>query len=139
MLKQSCFLFAVLSAGLLASSEAHAQKKDVLVVKTWSGSVTDEKLQKDRPEAVTSAQQLEKIWKAWQIEDAVPKIEFDKFLVVAVYSSGSKLSLAGAKLDDNGNLEVLGLGTRDLRDGFRFVLGVVSNDGVKTVNGKKLP
>jgi hypothetical protein len=30
------------------------------------------------------------------------------------------------------------LGTRDIRPGFRYVLGVVSREGVKTVNKKDL-
>jgi hypothetical protein len=32
-----------------------------------------------------------------------------------------------------------GFGTKDLRPGFRYVLGVVPREGVKTVNGKDLP
>ena len=54
-------------------------------------------------------------------------------------ASATKLNMAGANLDDNGNLDVLGLGTRDLRPGFRYVLGVVSKNGVKTINKKALP
>jgi hypothetical protein len=124
---------------VLASTEARAEKKKVVVVMTWSGSVEDEELRKKAPEAITSTKQLEAIWKAWKIDGKVPKVDFGKYLVVAVYSSGSRLNLAGANLDEKGNLEVLGFGTRDLRPGFRYVLGLVSNDGVVTVNGKKLP
>ena len=69
----------------------------------------------------------------------MPKVDFTKEIVVAVYSSGSKLNIAGASLDDKGDLTVLGFGTRDLRPGFRYVLGTVSKDGVKTVNKKELP
>jgi hypothetical protein len=42
-------------------------------------------------------------------------------------------------LEDNGNLMVLGLATRDFHPGFRYVLAVLSRTGVKTVNGKELP
>jgi hypothetical protein len=69
----------------------------------------------------------------------VPKVDFTRNFVVAVYSVGSKLNMAGAILNDEGNLDVLGFGTRDIRPGFRYVLGVVSRDGVKTVNKKALP
>ena len=117
--------------------EAAAQKKKVEIGMKWSGSVEDEKAIK--PECITSARGLEAVWKAWKIEGAVPKVDFTKDLVVAVYSVGSKLNMAGANLDDNGNLTVLGLGTRDIRPGFRYVLGVVSREGVKTVNKKDLP
>lgn len=121
----------------VAAPEAAAQNKKVEIAKKWSGSVEDEKAIK--PESIVSAKALEDVWKAWKIEGDVPKVDFAKDIVVAVYSVGSKLNMAGANLDDNGDLTVLGFGTRDLRPGFRYVLGVVSREGVKTVNKKGLP
>jgi hypothetical protein len=136
-------LVSVALAGLVLSMiavpEAAAQKKKVEVSKTWNGSVDDEKLMKDAPQAIVSQKGLEAIWKAWKVAGDAPKVDFTKDMVVAVYSRGSKLNLSGANLDDKGNLEVVGFGTRDLRDGFRYVLGAVSRDGVKTINGKELP
>ncbi len=126
------FVFAAVSV-----QDAAAQKKKVEVGMKWSGSVDDEKALK--PDAIVSAKGLEAVWKAWKVEGDLPKVDFDKNIVVAVYSVGSKLNMAGANLDEKGNLDVLGFGTRDLRPGFRYVLGVVSKDGVKTVNGKALP
>jgi hypothetical protein len=126
------FVFAA-----LAPPQAVAQGKKVEITKTWSGSVEDEKAMK--PECITSAKGLEAVWKAWKIAGDVPKVDFTKNIVVAVYSAGSKLNMAGANLDDKGNLDVLGVGTRDIRPGFRYVLGVVSREGVKTVNKKDLP
>ena len=120
-----------------AAPQAAAQKKKVEITKKWSGSVEDEKAIK--PEAIVSAKGLDAVWKAWKIAGDVPQVDFSKDLVVAVYSVGSKLNLAGASLDDNGNLTVLGFGSRDIRPGFRYVLGVVSREGVKTVNNKELP
>jgi hypothetical protein len=119
------------------ASQGSAEAKKVEITKQWSGSVQDENLMK--PECITSAKALEAVWKAWKIKEDMPKVDFDKNMVVAVYSVGSKLKMAGAKLDDKGNLEVLGFGTRDIGPGFRYVLGVVSRDGVKTVNKKDLP
>jgi hypothetical protein len=130
---------AVLAAWVFATVAPHAaaQPKKVEITKKWSGSVEDEKAPK--PEAITSAKGLKAVWKAWKVEGDVPTVDFTKDMVVAVYSVGSKLNLAGANLDDNGNLTVLGFGTRDIRPGFRYVLGVVSREDVKTVNKKKLP
>jgi hypothetical protein len=130
---------AVLSGFVFAavSPQASAEAKKVEITKQWSGSVDDEKLMK--PEFITSAKELEAVWKAWKIKEDLPKVDFEKDLVVAVYSTGSKLKLAGAKLDDKGNLQVLGFGTRDLQPGFRYVLGIVSREGVKKVNNKELP
>jgi hypothetical protein len=122
-----------------AASEVLAQKLKVPIDMKWSGSVDDEKLMKDAPEVITSAKTLEKIWQTWKAKGDVPKVDFGKFLVVGVYSRGSKLNMGGATLDEKGNLTVLGFGTRDLQPGFRYVLGTVSKDGVKTVNGKALP
>ena len=67
----------------------------------------------------------------------MPDIDFTKQIVLVSTSRGSKLELM-ARLDD-GNLEVIGFGTKDLRPGFRYVLATVSLEGVKTVNKKPLP
>jgi len=126
--------FSFRSSRVVAS---RGPEEKVEITKKWSGSVEDEKAMK--PECITSAKGLKAVWKAWMIEGDVPKVDFTKDIVVAVYSVGSKLNMAGANLDDKGNLDVLGFGTRDIRPGFRYVLGVVSREGVKTVNKKDLP
>jgi hypothetical protein len=130
---------AMLVGGVFATvvPQASVQKKKVEVTKMWKGSVEDEKLIK--PECIISAKGLEAAWKAWKAKGDVPKVDFTKDIVVAVYSAGSSLNIAGADLDDKGNLTVVGLGTSDFRPGFRYVLGVVSREGVKTVNKKDLP
>ena len=132
-----CAVLTGFACVALAPTQALAQKKKVDITKTWSGSVEDEKAIK--PEAITSAKGLEAVWKAWKVEGDVPKVDFTKDIVVAAYSVGSKLKLAGANLDEKGNLDLLGFGTSDIRPGFRYVLGVVSREGVKTVNKKDLP
>ncbi len=134
------FICAVLAGCVFAAVaplQALAQKKKVEITKKWNGSVEDEKAMK--PECITSAKGLEAVWKAWNVKGDVPKVDFTKSIVVAVYSVGSRLNMAGANLDDKGNLDVLGFGTRDIRPGFRYVLGVVDREGVKTVNRKPLP
>ena len=119
-------------------SDARAERKAVKLEKEWKGSVEDDALAKDSPTVIGDAKALEKLWKAWKIEGKVPGVDFKKQLVIITTTSGSKLRLS-ATLDDKGNLAVLGLGTRDLRPGFRYVIATVSREGVKTVNGKKLP
>jgi len=137
-------MFRLLVGGLVgglilaaAPNQGLAQKKKVEISKKWSGSVDDEKAIK--PEVITSAKGLEAVWKAWKVKGEVPKVDFTTDMIVAVYSVGSKLDMAGANLDDKGNLDVLGFGTSDIRPGFRYVLGVVSRKGVTTVNRKDLP
>jgi hypothetical protein len=119
-------------------SDARAEKKTVKLEKEWKGSVVDESVAKDTPAAIGDAKALEKLWKAWRIEGKVPDVDFEKQLVILTTTSGSKLRLS-ATLDDKENLEVLGLATMDLRPGVRYVIATVSREGVKTVNGKKLP
>jgi len=88
---------------------------------------------------ITSAQQLKKVWEAWQIKDKMPEVDFTREIVVVQTTSGSRLNFAGGKLDDKGNLQVLAVATLDLRPGFRYVIATLRREGVKTVNGKELP
>ena len=127
-----------MAAVVLFSSDALAQRKAVKPNKEWTGSVEDEKLAKGAPECITSAKGLQKLWKAWKLPDKAPEVNFTKEIVILTTTEGSKLKLFAA-LDEKGNLRVGGLGTRDLRPGFRYVIATVSKEGVKTVNGKELP
>lgn len=136
---RACVILTGLCVWSLASADAVAEKKKVLITMKWSGSVADEELRKDAPNCITSYKGLEKVWKAWKIKGPAPKLDFSEIIVVTAYSSGSRLSFTDPTLDEKGNLEVLAFGTRDLRPGFRYVLGTVSKAGVVTVNGKKLP
>jgi hypothetical protein len=67
----------------------------------------------------------------------VPEVDFAKDLVVTSTTVGSRLNVT-PMLDDNGNLELLGMATMDFGPGFRYVIFVVGREGVKSVNGKKL-
>ena len=121
---------------LITSPAMQAEKKTVKTIKEWSGTVDDTALMKEAPGSITSIKELEKLWEAWKINDPMPTVDFAKELVVVSTTQGSRLRLA-LVLDD-GNLVVGGVGTRDLRPGFRYVIGTVSLEGVKTVNGKEL-
>jgi hypothetical protein len=80
---------------------------------------------------------LEKLWKKWGLEGKVPEVDFQKEIVIVGTTVGSRLSLS-AQLDEKGNLQVLGVATRDFGPGFRYVLATVKREGVKSVNGKEL-
>jgi hypothetical protein len=128
---------ALLVVGVLASA-ALAEKVKVKPVKEWKCSVADVKLKKDAPSVITSQKELEKVWKSWKVEGKAPAVDFEKEIVVVTTGDGSKLSLS-LTLDDKGNLQVLALATRDLAEGFRYVIATVSRKGVKSVDGKTLP
>jgi len=127
-----------LAAVALLTPALLAEKKAVTPSKEFKGSVEDENLVKDAPLVITSGKSLEKLWKSWKIADKMPEVDFAKELVVVTTTRGSQLRLF-ATLDDNGDLAVGGLDTKDLRPGFRYVIGVVPLQGVKSVNGKELP
>jgi hypothetical protein len=124
-----CVPLALLVVGVLASV-ALAEKVKVKPVKEWKGSVEGVRLEDNTPRALTNQKDLEKLWKDWKLPGKAPAMDFDKELVVVATGDGSKLSLS-LTLDDKGNLQVLGLATRDLAEGFRYVIA--------TVDGKTLP
>jgi hypothetical protein len=130
---------AAVAAAVLLTSDVRAEKKAVKPVKEWAGSVEDENLAKDAPACITSAKGLENLWKAWKLADKAPEVDFTKEIVVLTTTRGSKLKFFAALDDKKGDLMVGGLGTQDLRPGFRYVIAAVSKEGVKTVNGKELP
>jgi putative lipoprotein len=105
---------------------------------SWNGSVADEKLLDKPVTVVATAEAWQELWKWWKLEGETPAVDFAKNLVVVQTTRGSRLNLT-VKLDDKGDLKVFALATRDLRPGFRYSLGVVSREGVKTVNGVELP
>src|SRR5262245_19303237 len=124
----------------LAAGIAVAAPTPLKATNTWMGSIDDEKLAKEMHEnaVITNAKDFDKLVKAWKVADKVPAVNFDKEIVLVARTVGSKLML-NASLDEKGDLKALGLATRDLRPGFRYVIISVPKEGVKTVNGKELP
>jgi hypothetical protein len=125
---------------LLAAGVTVAGPTPLKATNTWMGSVGDEKLAKEMPEngVITNAKAFVKLVTAWKVADKVPDVNFDKEIVLVATTVGSKLTLK-ASLDGKGDLKALGIATRDLLPGFRYVIISVPKDGVKTVNGKELP
>ena len=113
------------------------EKKFVKMTKQWTGSVADVALMNDVPAVITDAKALEKLWKAWKLHGKVPNVDFAQELVVTGMTQGSSLNLT-PRLDENGNLELMGMGTTDFRLGFRYVIATIRRAGIKTVVGKKL-
>ena len=131
---------AVLGIALLLAPAIRGEAKNVTLTQKWSGSVADEGLKKEVPEngCITNANKFTKLWKAWKIGEKMPKVDFKKEMVILAVTSGSSIDLS-ARLSDKGDLQILGIATADFGPGFRYVVGLVSRDGVKTVEGKGLP
>jgi hypothetical protein len=114
-----------------------AEQEAVVPSREWTGSIEDPTIVSAAPEIIFSAKEFEALWLAWKLPGPVPEVDFSSYLVAVQTTAGSRLRLS-AVLEDNGNLIVLGLATRDLRPGFRYVIAVLSRTGVKTVNEKEL-
>lgn len=130
-------LMTLLLAMVVPLQAGPAKGTPVKPLKQWSGSVAEVSLMAGAPEVILTAPELDKLWQAWKVEGPAPKVDFDKELVLVLTTRGSILRF-GAVLADKGDLEVMGVATKDLRPGFRYVIAQVSREGVKTVNGKEL-
>jgi len=135
-----CKWVSLAAVMFLVTGVAVAALTPLKATNTWMGSVDDEKLAKEMPEngVITNARDFAKLVKAWKVAEKAPEVNFDKEIVLVAKTVGSKLTLK-ASLDEKGDLKALGLATRDLRKGFRYVIISVPKEGVKTVNGKELP
>ncbi len=91
------------------------------------------------PVAVVSKEGLKELWESWKLAGDVPKVDFDKNLVVTNTTKGGILKLSDVKLKEGGDLQVVAIATRDLRPGIRYLLIVVPREGVKTIEGKEIP
>jgi len=125
------FLLAVGAAAIVSAAE-------VKPINQWKGSADDERQAVGAPVCIVSQKALAKLWTDWKLAGEAPKADFVKNLVVLTTTRGSQLNLI-LRLDDKGDLQVHGMSTRDLRPGFRYVIGEVSKEGITTVNGKPLP
>ncbi|MEY4191359.1 MAG: hypothetical protein RIR17_2095 [Planctomycetota bacterium] len=121
----------------LATNAIAEERKPLETLKEWRGDNPNEALSKDTPKYIVNSKDLEKLWKTWDIKEKLPEIDFSKELLLIETTRGSRLNLK-ATLDEKGNLQALGLATRDLRPGFRYVMITVSKTGVKSINGKAI-
>ncbi|MEY4612809.1 MAG: hypothetical protein RL179_782 [Planctomycetota bacterium] len=121
----------------LATNAIAEERKPLETLKEWRGDNPNEALSKEAPKYIVNSKDLEKLWKTWDIKEKLPEIDFSKELLLIETTRGSRLNLK-ATLDEKGNLQALGLATRDLRPGFRYVMITVSKTGVKSINGKAI-
>ena len=99
-----------------------------------SGTVDDIKLRNETPGVITDVREFEKLFRSWFPDAKIPKVDFDKNLILVATTRGSNLS--GKPTLSNGDLKFSPIATADLQDGFRYLFIVFPKEGVKTVNGK---
>lgn len=132
------FLLVCLALALGVVRSAAAEMKELAITQKWEGSVEAGEPPKDLPAAIVNAVDFAGVWKRCGRTDEVPKIDWGKHFAVCQTTSGSRLIVSG-QLDAAGNAKILGMSTMDMRPGFRYVIAIFPREGVKTVNGTKLP
>ena len=132
--------YAIVLACLLAVTALQAGEKKGLILAKWKGKVANKELLKKKPAGgvITDEVTRKVLWEAWKVKKKnLDKVDFKKNFMVISTTRGSILK-SFAKLSGNGNLKVMAMSSRDLRPGFTYEILLISRDGVKTVNGKKL-
>jgi hypothetical protein len=136
-------LSTILCVGLTFPALA-AEGKEIKPVKEWKGSFPDEKdepLAKETPkdERITNQKEWEKLWKAWRGKEEMPKIDFDKQLVLVASCSGAINTISPHfQLSEKGDLTGGFSMTEALGPGFAYLIVVFDREGVKTLNGKPI-
>jgi hypothetical protein len=121
-----------------------ADGKPVKPVKEWGGSFPkneDEKLRKEYPAGgcLASEKAWAKLWKAWRGKEELPKVDFEKQLVIVACTLGARNKIeARFKLDATGDLKGLMSATEIGGPGFVYLIMVLDRAGVKTYNGKTI-
>ncbi len=121
--------------------QADAKKDLARAGEQIRGKVGDRKLQKLRPDSgvITDAATLKKLLEKWDCKNPSWSTDFETNFVVVGTAFGPNTVFFMTRLGENGNLKV-GVGaSRMAGPGFGWAMKVVSREGVKTVNGKKLP
>src|SRR4029453_9313801 len=90
----ACVTFSVgLIVGMFSSSAVVAESKsrEVRPIQQWTGSI-ERYLQVEIPARgyVVSEKAMTKLWNAWKITDEMPKVDFDKELVLVTQSQDRK-------------------------------------------------
>ena len=117
---------------------AQPKGKEIKLLQTWSGKSADDNLRKAAPANgfVADAEVWKKLWKTWRGEAAVPEIDFSKDLVLVSTGDGPNQLGIMARLDDAGNVTVMGMSTMMAGPGFCYGMARISREGVKSVGGK---
>jgi hypothetical protein len=132
------------SAGLIVgifSSNAvgdESKFKEIRPIRQWTGSI-EKSLQAEGPARgyIESERDLVKLWNALQITDEIPKVDFDRELVLVTTSQEGGYQGLKAEVDDQGNLIVRTIVSAPLSfDCCRYLIALIKRDGIKTINGK---
>lgn len=114
----------------------------VKIVKTWEGEVRRE-LRKEAPQKsyIVNNDAWAKLWKAYRGEETLPKVDFDKeMILVAVNTDPNQIEIHAA-VDDRGDMKITYASTlvgfiRPETCAYQFAL--IKRDGIQTIRGKPI-
>lgn len=138
------FVFLGLAGGHLPVARAADKtlKAEELPLPRLFVDKTDNDLWKQAPKenVIADSKAWAKLWKVWGGDKEPPKVDFAKELVLVAAGPGQNIiTVEDVKLDEAGDLKFRWKITERGGDGFVAKLLKVSREGVKTVNGRKLP
>jgi len=105
------------------------------LIKQHTGELKNSSVIMHISQFITDSETLIDAWETLDISGKVPKIDFNKQLVVVSTWRGSSFT-PSYYVDSNGELKTTIIGTMDLRSGLRYALAIFDREGIKTVQGK---
>lgn len=105
-----------------------------------SGTIKEKAKRKLAPASgfITSAESWKKLRSAWSPGEELPKVDFNKELILLGTVPGPNRVLMRPALDDQGDVKFRVAGTRIGGPGFGYKFVKIAKAGVKTVNGQPL-
>lgn len=116
----------------------------VKFVKEWRGKFLqreDEPLMKEVPKGryIADEKAWAKLWKAWRGKEALPKVDFEKQLVLVGAAECARNGIRGNfRLTDKGDLRGGFAATELAGPGFVYMIGVIDREGIMTINGGRI-
>src|SRR5262249_55072287 len=140
----SIVMLAVISPNLPCGfSLAQSRGKLIKVEKVWDGEIKLELLQQFPQNGfIANEKAWAELWRACRGDDELPKIDFDRQLIlVEVHNSkGFGYDPKGLILNENGDLTVRSVSNFIVSpfapETCRYIFLLISSEGVKTINGK---
>ena len=131
---------APVEAGGAGASPAQVK---VPLKQTWSGGNLPLDLQVAAPPVLYVADQAgwERLWRAWRGGEALPKVDFDRELILVCTTVSPNSCGVNPALDEQGDLKVAPVSTLIASDAktFNYQIGLIDRAGVRSIAGRPIP
>ena len=127
---------------------ATAADKSLKIEQEWKGHRKDvdndaylKNLDGKDEAVITNSKAWTKLWKAWSGDKPVPKVDFEKYmlLVVAAPAANNVIDITEVVVTEKGDLRYAGGITQAGGPGFVYYICKIKREGIKTFKGKDLP